>query len=280
MGQEIQIYQSLIQISVVLIAASVTTYSIAISILGTEDFRRSVQAQIEETKTAAEQRLRKGTSFEEAQAVVSQTSSKLQELKKSLESFSRLSLDNVVYLPSIFFILSILSAALGIYYYPALLFQFPLGTKELDLPYVNVSASLLAIGIFLLASALSGIQRAAGQPRPSALVHEIPPAAYDEDQLRYRQQLKEEVIRLGAELTNTEHPNEVPYPVWLCNHNPELRRKLVGNNTEHDIIQKFYSILQKRYDHQKTITKPDSEFMRLNYACVDAWQDVFLRVNF
>ncbi len=66
MGQEIMIYQAMIQISVALIAVTITTYSIAISILGTEGFRKGLQAQIVEITKEAEEKLRKGPSFEEA----------------------------------------------------------------------------------------------------------------------------------------------------------------------------------------------------------------------
>jgi hypothetical protein len=275
MGQEIEIYRALIQISVALIAVTITTYSIAISILGTEGFRRTLSTQMDEIRKRAEEKLRKGTSFEEAQVVVTETSSKLQEAKNL---FSQLSLKNVVLLPSSCFAVSIAVAASGLYYYPTLSFNFGTGNPLL---FLNVSVAFLALGAILLVNALRAIQRAAGQPRPASLITEMQPVTvYSEEQLLYRGRLKEEIVQLGAELTNKEHPNEIPFPVWLCNHEPELRRKLVGNDDEHDIIQRFYTALQNRYNYQKTMTKPDSEFIRLNQACIDAFQNVLLRVRF
>lgn len=92
---------------------------------------------------------------------------------------------------------------------------------------------------------------------------------YDEEQLQYRSQLKDEIEKIRLELENVENPKEIPYPVWLCNDNPELKRKLIGNDREYKLIQGFYTALQNRYNYQRSMNRPDAEFARLTTECID-----------
>ncbi len=100
------------------------------------------------------------------------------------------------------------------------------------------------------------------------------------DQLAYRALLREELITLRILLDNVTNPIEVPYSVWLSNHDIVVRRKLIGNDDEHDLIQGFYTDLQNRYDYQKTMQTPDAEFAKLNTDCIRAYDKVVTRVKF
>lgn len=91
---------------------------------------------------------------------------------------------------------------------------------------------------------------------------------YDEEQLHYRSQLKDEINRIRLELENVRNPKEILFPVWLCNHDPEQKRKLIGNNKEYEIIQKFYTSLQDRNNYLKSMNRPDAQFVRLNTKCI------------
>jgi uncharacterized protein (TIGR02391 family) len=94
---------------------------------------------------------------------------------------------------------------------------------------------------------------------------------YDQEQLEYRSLLKEEIIRLRQELDNFENPGTVPFPIWLCSNDFTKRRKLIGNDREHEIIQNFYTALQNRYDHQTRMNRPDGKFSELNAKCLEAY---------
>lgn len=100
----------------------------------------------------------------------------------------------------------------------------------------------------------------------------------DEEQLRYRFQLKEEIDRIRLELDNVENPKDISYSVWLCDHDPERRRRLVGNNREHDFMQKFYTAIENRNRYQSSMHRLDAEFARLNAKCIDAYRIVMNEV--
>lgn len=100
----------------------------------------------------------------------------------------------------------------------------------------------------------------------------------DEERLRYRSQLKNEIVRLRLELENVEHPKEIPYPVWLYNYDLEQKRKLIGNDREYELIQGFYDALQNRYDYQRSMDHPDDNFNRLNTKCIDTYDIVMKEV--
>jgi len=100
------------------------------------------------------------------------------------------------------------------------------------------------------------------------------------DRVQYMTQLKHELILLGQELENVEHPSLVSYPVWLCSHDSALRLRLIGSQEINDIIQRFYTALEERYNYQKTMLRPDDKFVELNTRCKEAYDVVMKSVPF
>ena len=97
-------------------------------------------------------------------------------------------------------------------------------------------------------------------------------------QLQYRSRLKDEIAQLKLELKNVENPKVIPYPVWICNHDPEQKCKLISNDGEYNIIQKFYTALENRYNHQRSMKNPDNKFAHLNTKCIEAYNAVMKEV--
>jgi len=126
----------------------------------------------------------------------------------------------------------------------------------------------------------NNIEETARDSRTTSVSPNKEARSLNKEQLDYRLCLKEEIITVRMELDNFVNPSETPYPVWLCNHDPTLRRRLVGNNVEHDLMQKFYTTLQNRYNHQKTMLTPDSKFAELNTECIRAYDKVIMEVGF
>jgi hypothetical protein len=158
--QDIELFRIIVEIGVALVAVTITTFSIAVSILGSE--RARLQAQIDEIYRSADDRLKRGEikSFDEAEKEVSRVRS---ERGKAAQILSQLSLTNVVLLPAGLFAMSIMLAIMVI---------VGLDTEShLGFP----SVALLLVGIVTLVNALSAIEKAAGQPRPATKVVEEAP---------------------------------------------------------------------------------------------------------
>ncbi len=141
-------------------AVTVTTFSIAISILGSE--RARLQAQIDEIYRSADDKLKRGEikNFDEAEKEVSRVRS---ERGKVVQILSQLSLTNVVLLPAGCFALSIMLAIMIIVG----------ASPESQVGFPSIG--LLLVGIFALVNALSSIEKASGQPRPTTKIAEEVP---------------------------------------------------------------------------------------------------------
>ena len=152
-----------------------------------------------------------------------------------------------------------------------------LGVEDWNL---KMPAICLIFGPLVLVNSLYAVEKAAGQPRPKGFGREsVLPVFYHRDQLEYRAQLNAEIIKLG-QLLFDGRPQEIPYLVWLCDHDPVKRRRLIGNDVEHDLLQNFYTALQNRYDYQKQMVQPDAKFSELNQACIANYNIVMLKVDF
>jgi hypothetical protein len=164
MAQELEIYKLLVTLAATLIAVSITAYSIAISVLGSE--RARLQARIDDIYRRADEKFRKGE-IKNLEAAEKEVASARAESKKIAAPWSRLSLVNVVLWPGLIFTLSILFAVQGIFEYPKLKIVPGEGTPyQAALTHYQTSAILLVVGALLLVVALFGIEKAAGQPRP------------------------------------------------------------------------------------------------------------------
>jgi hypothetical protein len=155
---EVEVCKILATIGVALVSVSITTYAIAISVLGSG--RARLQAQIDDIYARADAKFRRGE-IKGLEAAEKEVASARAESKKVLTLLSRLSLVNVVLFPGLFFTLSIVFAVQGILQYSA----NPATANELM--YYQNSAISLAAGLVFLLFALVSIERAAGQPRPS-----------------------------------------------------------------------------------------------------------------
>jgi archaellum component FlaF (FlaF/FlaG flagellin family) len=166
MGQELEIYQAIVAINVALTAVTITAYSIAISILGTERVR--LQAQIDEILRNATDRIQRGeiTNFEQAEREVIKTKT---ETRKIWTLLTNLSLSNVVLFPGLFFAISTSAAIVGMWALPDA--TIPGATTPYGFFYL--SGLFMSGGIGLLVNALRAIEKAAGQPRPAKLTSEI-----------------------------------------------------------------------------------------------------------
>jgi len=45
-----------------------------------------------------------------------------------------------------------------------------------------------------------------------------------------RASTQDEIEKIRLELENVENPKEIPYPVWLCNHNQESKQNETTEN--------------------------------------------------
>jgi hypothetical protein len=163
MAQEIEVFGFVIQVGIALIAVTITAFSIAVSILGSE--RARIQTQIEEIYRTANERLGRGEikNIEGAEAEVKRVHA---ERTKAANVLSRLSLVNVVLFPCLCFTLSIVVAMVFV------------GGATGSFGYIGnlmFSLTFMGFGIAFLVNALFAIERAAGQPRPSAkIIEEVP----------------------------------------------------------------------------------------------------------
>jgi len=101
---------------------------------------------------------------------------------------------------------------------------------------------------------------------------------YDKDQLRFRAQLRKEILRIGK-IIDAQSISVVHFQVWN-KYKPEVKRGFVGNSDEHDLIQAFYTAVQDRYDYQKDIHVPDEQFRALNEKCKSAYNLVLNQIDF
>lgn len=101
------------------------------------------------------------------------------------------------------------------------------------------------------------------------------------EQVNYRAELREEIIRLRQELENIDEPQVIHFLVWN-RPTPEERLRLIGgrDRVEHDLIQSFYSAMQDRYNYQSKIRRSDSKFAELNTKCIKAYDNVVDAVTF
>ena len=162
-----EIYKILVTLAGVLIAASITAYSIAISVLGPE--RAKLEAQIEEIRRKADDKFRRGK-IKDSEAAEREVRSAKIQIGKIMARLSRLSLRTVVVMPGIPLTLCIYGAVEGMLAYPTLeRIPLPVATQPgffvLNAPYWQVSAGLLVVGGALLVFALYGIEKAAGEIR-------------------------------------------------------------------------------------------------------------------
>lgn len=170
MAQELEILKLLVTLATTLIAVSITAYSIAISVLGSE--RARLQARIADIRLRVDEKFRRGE-IKNLEAAGKEVTSAKAESKKIASVLYRLSLPNVVLLPGFFFTLSMIFAGLGILWYPSLIVGEGTPYQSL-LTYYHYSAFLLVLGVLALVLALFNIEKAAGQPRPVKVVIESP----------------------------------------------------------------------------------------------------------
>jgi amino acid transporter len=168
MAQELEIYKLLVTLAAALIAASITSYSIAISVLGSE--RARIEAQVDEIRQKATERIRRGE-IKDYEASEKQVISVRKESAEKHGLLSRLTLWNVVVFPCGGYAFSILIAMNAILTYPQLgeppsIEATRPGVYVPYLLYWQSSALCLIVGAFLFVVALYGIEKAAGQPRP------------------------------------------------------------------------------------------------------------------
>ena len=168
MTNELEIYKVLITISVTLAAVSITAYSIAITVLGSEGTR--LRGKIDSIVQASNEKLRKGEikDLESAKKEVEKAHSETQKIKAQL---SRLSLKNVILVPGLNFALATLIGVMGISDYPKLV------VANGPLTHLQFSTFFLLFGTLYLVGALSGIEKAAGEPRPVTAAQEPTGAA-------------------------------------------------------------------------------------------------------
>ncbi len=98
---------------------------------------------------------------------------------------------------------------------------------------------------------------------------------------KYIEELEEEMITIGN-LQALEIKHQISYPVWLCGHNPALRRRLIDDDVRHDNIQEFYTMIQRRNDYvgNKSPTEIDPRvFADLNAYCINTFRTV-MSTNF
>jgi len=172
MDQMIEVYKVFITIGVALVSVTITAYTIAISLLGSEKAR--LQARIDDIRRRATERIKRGEikDYEESEK---QVDGVREESRNLLSVLSSLSLKNVVLMPSLCFAMSIGLAAAGIFRYPILLYD------ESTVEYWRLSFGFLVLGIIFLVNALRAIERAAGQPRTTGILVEpqtIPTVGY------------------------------------------------------------------------------------------------------
>jgi hypothetical protein len=117
LAQELEAYKFLVTLAAALIAASITSYSIAISVLGSE--RARIEAQVEDIRQKATERIRRGE-IKDFEASEKQVLEVRRESTKKRTVLSRLTLWNVVGYPGVLFALTILFAMEGILKYPQL----------------------------------------------------------------------------------------------------------------------------------------------------------------
>jgi len=168
MDQMIEFYKSLIQIAVALVAVSITAYSIALSIMGPAWSR--LKTETDARKKALDRKLASGA-FKDTALAKKEIDANDAEIKRVDQVVSDLSLKSVVILPSFFLGVSIGISLLAIYSFP-----------RTDVPTINsgrfeflsMSVFCLGCGVVLLFRALSGIQKTAGQPRPTETLAEPP----------------------------------------------------------------------------------------------------------
>lgn len=95
-------------------------------------------------------------------------------------------------------------------------------------------------------------------------------------QRKYNEELENEIIATGHVQT-LEAKQEITFPVWLCGHNPAVRRKLIGNDIRHDKIQTFYTAIQNRnnYVRNKSLTDMDpAVLVQLKSKCIESFKAI------
>jgi hypothetical protein len=178
MAQELEIYKLLVTLAAALIAVSITAYSIAISVLGSERVR--YQAQIDDIQRRADDRIQRGE-IRNFKAEEKHVDTVRADIRKIGAILSRLSIWNVVALPGIFFAGCIFFAMNAILVYPRLADEpsivatSPNAYVVPELLYWQRSALCLIIGAFWLVVALYGIEKAAGQPRAGGVARKSAP---------------------------------------------------------------------------------------------------------
>jgi hypothetical protein len=150
LSQELEILKILSDFVIFLISITIPTYAIAVSLLGPEYQKTMEKLKVAKEKLEKELKERAGTgqfTLEEVDAKMQEFHQKESELKGRIKT---LSLYPTVAIPNAFFGVALASLLIGIY----------LDTQPFII-WLILSLGFMTLGLAVLASALSMIQRAA-----------------------------------------------------------------------------------------------------------------------
>jgi hypothetical protein len=96
-------------------------------------------------------------------------------------------------------------------------------------------------------------------------------------QLRYRGEVRAELLRIGLELYNIKEPRLIQFESWNAFAQPDPRRFDIHSDSQHDAVQNLSTALNKRnnYVDQKILRgDQDPEFLRLNGLCLALYEQI------
>jgi hypothetical protein len=88
-------------------------------------------------------------------------------------------------------------------------------------------------------------------------------------QLRYRAEVRDDLVRIGRELHDIKEPRPIQFESWNAFIHPDPRGPDINNKLQYDAIQNFSTVLNKRNDHLH-----GNVFLRLTHECVVEYEKI------
>jgi hypothetical protein len=136
--------------------------------------------------------------------------------------------------------------------------------------WIWIAAAIIGFAVYLLTSGMSKERTATRADDASLIVHPLVAAEpHSPRQLRYRAEVRIDLVRIGVELHDIKRRNPIQFQSWNAFTKPDTRQDDIKNKLQFDAIEDFSTVLNRRNDHLN-----DDEFERLNNECIVLYEKI------
>jgi hypothetical protein len=136
--------------------------------------------------------------------------------------------------------------------------------------WMLVAAAIVGFAAYLLTSGMSKERTATRADDASLIARPLVAAEpHSPRQLRYRGEVRTDLIRIEVELHDIKRRNSIQFQSWNAFAKPDTRQDDINNKLQFDAIEDFSTVLNRRNDHLN-----DYEFERLNNECIVSYEKI------